>query len=184
VGAIVVLVLLVIAGIGSAMDGKDEPKGSAASAPTTLVATTIVSTTAVPPTQAPTTAAPMPTEPPPTEPPATVAPPPPTAAPAPNGGSGETVSQRNARQKAADYLVVSAFSRSGLIDQLVFEGSSQGDATYGVDAVKANWNEQAAKKAADYLQLSSFSRSGLIEQLVFEGFTQAQAEYGVSTTGL
>ena len=96
----------------------------------------------------------------------------------------ETAGQENARQKAAEYLDFSAFSRSGLIEQLKFEGFSEGDATYGVDALSVDWNEQAAKKAGEYLDFSSFSRSGLIEQLVFEGFTQAEAEYGVSTTGL
>jgi hypothetical protein len=71
-----------------------------------------------------------------------------------------------------------------LIGQLEFEGFSTADATYGVDAQKADWNVQAAKSAKSYLKYSSFSRIGLIDQLVFEGFTQAQAEYGVSTTGL
>ena len=66
----------------------------------------------------------------------------------------------------------------------MFEGFTQGEAEYGVDALNVDWNEQAAKKAAEYLDYSSFSRSGLIEQLVFEGFTQGEAEYGVSTTGL
>ncbi|HEY2812882.1 MAG TPA: Ltp family lipoprotein [Acidimicrobiales bacterium] len=98
--------------------------------------------------------------------------------------AGETVSQQNARQKAADYLGFMSFSRKGLIDQLVFEGFTQDDAAYGADAQNADWNEQAAKKAADYLNEMSFSHSGLIGQLVFDGFTQAQAEYGVGTTGL
>jgi hypothetical protein len=98
--------------------------------------------------------------------------------------SNETVSQANAREKASDYLDTSAFSRSGLIDQLEFEGFETADATYGVDALTVDWNEQAAKKAADYLDTSSFSRSGLIDQLEFEGFTTEQATYGVSQTGL
>lgn len=96
----------------------------------------------------------------------------------------ETVSQENARQKAADYLDYSSFSQSGLIEQLEYEGFTQADAAYGVVALNVDWNEQAAKQAAEYLDYSSFSRSGLIEQLVYEGFTQGQAEYGVSTTGL
>jgi Host cell surface-exposed lipoprotein len=95
-----------------------------------------------------------------------------------------TVSQQNAVKMAQDYLEYSAFSRSGLIDQLKFEGFSTADATYGVDKLNANWNEQAAKKAQDYLKYSSFSRSGLIAQLKFEGFTAQQAEYGVKQTGL
>jgi SOS response regulatory protein OraA/RecX len=94
------------------------------------------------------------------------------------------VSQRNARQKAGEYLSFMAFSRSGLIRQLEYEGFSNADATYGVDANNVDWNQQAAAKAADYLSMMSFSRSGLIAQLLYEGFSQAQADYGVSTTGL
>jgi hypothetical protein len=95
-----------------------------------------------------------------------------------------TISQQNALQKAADYLDYTAFSRTGLIKQLVFEKYSTPDATWAVDRVSVNWNEQAAKKAKDYLEYTSFSRAGLIDQLLFEGFTPAQAEYGVSKTGL
>ncbi len=98
--------------------------------------------------------------------------------------SNETAGQENARGSAESYLKYSAFSRSGLIGQLEFEGHSTEDASYAVDAVNADWNEQAARSAKNYLEYSSFSRSGLIDQLLFEGFTQSQAEYGVSTTGL
>jgi Host cell surface-exposed lipoprotein len=93
--------------------------------------------------------------------------------------SGLSSGQENARQQAESYLDYSAFSRKGLIEQLEFEGYSTADATYAVDNVTVDWNEQAALKAKDYLDYSSFSRSGLIEQLIFEGFTRAQAEYGV-----
>ena len=96
----------------------------------------------------------------------------------------ETVNQKNARQKAEQYLDYSAFSRQGLIEQLEYEGFSNTDAEYGTDAINADWREQAALKAKEYLDYSSFSRQGLIDQLVYEGFTQKQAEYGVSTTGL
>ena len=96
----------------------------------------------------------------------------------------ESTSEANARAKAGSYLDISAFSRKGLIKQLEFEGFSTADATYGVGAVDANWNEQAALKAKSYLDLTSFSRSGLVTQLKFEGFTDAQAEYGASKTGL
>lgn len=95
----------------------------------------------------------------------------------------ETISQRNAKAKAADYLRFMSFSRSGLIGQLEFEGFTTDDATYGVDAIGPNWDEQAAKKAADYLDTMSFSRQGLLDQLIFEGFTPEQAEYGVSYVG-
>lgn len=145
-------------------------------APTTTEAPT--TTTEAQTTTTTTTAAPITTTPPTTAPPATA--PPTTADPY----ASESVSQGNARQKADSYLDMMAFSRSGLIEQLEFEGFPTGDATYGVDAQHADWNEQAAKKAASYLEMMSFSRSGLVEQLVFEGFTPAEAEYGVSTTGL
>ena len=98
--------------------------------------------------------------------------------------SSRTVSQSNAVKTAASYLRSSSFSRTGLIRQLQFEGFSNSEATYGVDAQNADWNAQAAKTAASYLKISSFSRSALINQLVFEGFTSTEAEYGVSTTGL
>lgn len=71
-----------------------------------------------------------------------------------------------------------------MIKQLKFEDYSEKDATYGVDAQKADWNKQAAASAANYLDLSSFSRQGLIDQLKFEGYTPAQAEYGAKKAGL
>ncbi|MGG5173891.1 Ltp family lipoprotein [Pseudarthrobacter sp. J1763] len=95
-----------------------------------------------------------------------------------------TLSQQNAMRKAESYLDFSAFSRTGLIGQLEFEKFATSDATWAVDHVTVNWNEQAAKKAKSYLEFTSFSRAGLVEQLLFEGFTPAQAEYGVSKTGL
>lgn len=96
------------------------------------------------------------------------------------GGRAATSGERNALSKAYDYLDFMAFSYSGLIEQLEFEGFSTSEATYAADNCGADWNEQAAKKAREYLDFMSFSRSGLIEQLEFEGFTRSQAEYGVN----
>lgn len=95
-----------------------------------------------------------------------------------------TKSQQNALKKAKDYLDYTAFSYTGLIEQLEYEKFSTEDATYGADKCGADWNEQAAKKAADYLDYTSFSRDGLIEQLEYEGFTAEQATYGVDSVGL
>ena len=86
----------------------------------------------------------------------------------------------NALEKAYQYLNYSAFSYTGLIEQLEFEGYSHSEAVYAADHCGADWNEQAVKKAKQYLDYSSFSRSGLVEQLEFEGFTHAQAEYAVN----
>jgi hypothetical protein len=95
-----------------------------------------------------------------------------------------TVSQKNALQKAKDYLSYTAFSHDGLVDQLEYEQFSTADATYGADNVGANWNEQAAKKAKDYMSYSSFSRGGLIDQLEYDKFTPDQATYGANAVGL
>ncbi|MGP5731591.1 Ltp family lipoprotein [Arthrobacter rhombi] len=95
-----------------------------------------------------------------------------------------TASQQNAQRAAESYLDYTAFSKPGLIEQLVFEKYSKADATWAVNRLTVDWNEQAADAAANYLDYTAFSRSGLIEQLVFEGYTPAQAKYGVSKTGL
>lgn len=91
-----------------------------------------------------------------------------------------TTGQKNALKQAENYLDYTAFSRSGLIEQLEYEGYSTEDATFAVDKCTVDWNEQAAKKATEYLEFSSFSKSGLIDQLLYEGFTQEQAEYGAN----
>lgn len=103
-----------------------------------------------------------------------------------NSGSspvGGSVSQRNALDRAKSYLSSSSFSRQGLIEQLEFEGFSTSDATYAVDHVGVDWNEQAVSKAKSYLRSSHFSYSGLVDQLEFEGFTFSQATYGVDRCG-
>jgi hypothetical protein len=77
-----------------------------------------------------------------------------------------------------------AFSRSGLIGQLEYEGFTTAEATLAVDYLNVDWNEQAWKSAESYLDFTAFSRSGLIDQLEYEGFTTEQATYGVDKTGL
>ncbi|GAC85910.1 hypothetical protein GP2_045_00250 [Gordonia paraffinivorans NBRC 108238] len=109
-----------------------------------------------------------------------------TAAPWPAEVSQVTVklaSERsNAVAMARDYLEISGFSRSGLIDQLEYEGFSTSDATAAVNQLEADgevdWYEQAARTARSYREISPFSRKGLIEQLEYEGFTYQQAVYG------
>lgn len=95
-----------------------------------------------------------------------------------------TTSQSNALRMAKQYLDYTAFSYSGLIEQLEYEGFSNADAAYGADNCGADWDTQAAKKAQEYLDYTAFSRQGLIEQLEYEGFTAEQAAYGASAVGL
>ena len=96
----------------------------------------------------------------------------------------QTVAQSNAVRSASNYLSFMPFSRTGLIRQLEFEGFSRADATYAVDEITVDWNEQAARSAQNYLNFMAFSRAGLIRQLEFEGFTREQAVFGVDAVGL
>lgn len=97
-----------------------------------------------------------------------------------NNSYSASSGERNAVQKAKDYLAVMHFSYQGLVDQLEFEGYSYSEAVYGADHCGADWFEQAAGKAKDYLDIMSFSYDGLVEQLEFEGFTHEQAVYGAN----
>lgn len=101
-----------------------------------------------------------------------------------------SVSQQNALRSAGQYLAMSGFSRKGLIEQLsseAGEGYPVKDATWAVDHVKADWNEQAVRSAKEYLKMTPFSRKDLIEQLssaAGEGYTVAQATYAADKVGL
>ena len=95
-----------------------------------------------------------------------------------------TVGQEQAVASAESYIDLTPFSKSGLIDQLVFEKYSEADAQFAVEYIEVDWKEQAALSAENYLEMTAFSRQGLIDQLVFEGFTKEQATYGVDQTGL
>jgi hypothetical protein len=96
------------------------------------------------------------------------------------------VSQQSAVRAAKNYLSVMGFSHDGLINQLTsFDGFSTADATFAVDSITVDWNEQAAKSAKNYLSVMGFSHDGLINQLTsFDGYTYAQASYGVAAVGL
>ena len=73
----------------------------------------------------------------------------------------------------------SATATGGFTDVNVLTGSGNtdtltglnADATWAVDHLSVDWNDQAAKKAAEYLAYTSFSRQGLIDQLIYEGFS-------------
>lgn len=94
-----------------------------------------------------------------------------------------TLGQQNAIDKAQSYLSFAGFSRTGLIDQLEFEGFGIEDATFGADNAGADWNAECAQKAQSYIDLTSFSRQGLYDQLAFEGFLPAEIEFGLAAVG-
>ena len=89
----------------------------------------------------------------------------------------------NCIKKAQQYINYTAFSRSGLIEQLEYEGYSKESAEYSVDSLNIDWNSQCAKKAQQYLDYTAFSRDGLYDQLAYEGFSSEQIEYGLGQVG-
>ena len=99
---------------------------------------------------------------------------------APSDSFQPSTGDLNALAQAKRYLSSMHFSRSGLIEQLQYEGYTDSECVYAVDNCGASWKKQAVGKAQDYLKSSSFSRKELVEQLEFEGFTAEEAEYGVS----
>ena len=95
-----------------------------------------------------------------------------------------TRGEQNALSTAHDHLDTMAFSRSGLIDQLKYEGYTSSEAEYAVDNCGADWDHQAVLMAEEYLDTMPFSRSGLIEQLEYEGFSYSQASAAATAAGL
>lgn len=94
-----------------------------------------------------------------------------------------TMGQKNAVSSAKNYLHFMAFSYSGLIHQLEFDGYTTEEATFAADNCDADWYAQAVASAENYLKHMSFSKQGLIDQLLYEGFTQDQAENAVTAVG-
>lgn len=94
-----------------------------------------------------------------------------------------TVAQQDTFRRAEEWLDLTSFSRSGLIEQLEREGFPTEDATWAVDLLSVDWNEQAAKDASAVLAKDTLSRSELIDFLIYVGFTQEQAEYGANRAG-
>jgi hypothetical protein len=103
--------------------------------------------------------------------------------------NGLTRPQNNAIRSAKQYLRISGFSRSGLINQLstdAGDGYSIADATAAVDSLNVDWNEQAVRSAKRYLSISGFSCKGLIEQLsssAGDEYTVSEATYGAQQAG-
>lgn len=107
-----------------------------------------------------------------------------TTEPPANPVDSLTPNQKAAFEKAQSYLDLKAFSKAGLVDQLVFENFAPEDAQPAVDILDVDWNNEAARSAAAYMALTSFSYQSLVDQLVFEKFTPEEAAFGASSTGL
>ena len=102
----------------------------------------------------------------------------PTAETEPDPLENLSTEERNAYGQAVNYLNYTSFSRSGLIDQLKYEGYSEEACEKAVSLLEeqgeVDWTEQCKKKAQEYLDYTEFSRDGLIDQLEYEGFSDDQ----------
>lgn len=86
-----------------------------------------------------------------------------------------SVTEQQAIKQAKSYLDYSAFSRTGLIEQLEYEEFPTAAATMAVDSLDVDWFAQAVEQGRSYLDYSAFSHGSLIGQLEHEGFTTDQA---------
>lgn len=120
--------------------------------------------------------------------PAASTPPPAPSTPAAPSSPAMTVSQQQAVSAAQGYLTEGeGFSYAGLLQQLTSSagnGFSQSDATFAINYLHPNWDQQAVQSAQGYLTGGEgFSYQGLLQQLTSSsgsGFTQAQAEYAIN----
>ena len=96
------------------------------------------------------------------------------------GGSGGK-DWFQAGREARAYLASESFSRFGLIEQLRFDGFSLLDAEEAVDALLADWSEEAAKSAKWFLDEGGYSEVRLIDQLESEGFSTDEARAGLES---
>jgi hypothetical protein len=100
-----------------------------------------------------------------------------------------TAPQKNAVRSAKQYIIMSGFSRDGLIQQLSSDygdGYKVADASVAVDSLNIDWNKQAVRSAKQYLNMQGFSCKGLIEQLsssAGDKYTISQATYGAQQAG-
>lgn len=183
VGAVALIIVIAVATAPKTPSKTTSNNQAAASAP---VATTQPSTPAATATTTPaathTTTQPAVTH-------TTQAPP---ATSAPPAAPQYTVSQQQAIAAAENYLQAEpGFSYQGLIDQLDSQygnGFSVADATFAVNHISVDWNQQAAYAAKNYMTTEpGWSCSSLLQQLdsPYGGkFTQSQAEYGTNSVGL
>ncbi|HCA04476.1 MAG TPA: hypothetical protein DEO32_01115, partial [Ruminococcaceae bacterium] len=86
---------------------------------------------------------------------------------------------QNALECAENYLKSSPFSKEALYKQLIYENLTQEQASFAVNNLKTDWNEQALLTAKGYLKNTDFSKDDLREQLIFEKFTSEQAQYAI-----
>lgn len=90
---------------------------------------------------------------------------------------------QQAAGSAQSYIDMSGFSRSELVDQLVYEGYTPDQAESGVSSLSVDYSEQARRSTQSYLDLMPMSRAELVDQLIYEGYTPDEAAAGADSAG-
>ena len=94
------------------------------------------------------------------------------------------IERRSAIEMAQNYLSCMPFSRSGLYDQLLYDGFSEQDSEFAVNCLVVDWDEMCYETAVSYItNVGGFSKKSLIHQLVYDGFTKKQAKKAVKKLG-
>lgn len=99
-----------------------------------------------------------------------------------SGIDGAVIDWRKQAFKQAEYyLAADAYSKKGLIEELIVDEFAKEDAEYGVARTQTNWKEQAVSKAESYFDESLFqSKNDFIDYLKRVGFTEEETAYAVN----
>lgn len=93
-----------------------------------------------------------------------------------------TPSQQSAFQAAQVQLMEAAQGPAMLVRLLDMEGHSVEDATWAVERLPVDWNQQAVLLAQAHLAETPLSRPDIPVHLEMEGFTPEQVAYAVAQT--
>lgn len=92
---------------------------------------------------------------------------------------------KSALKKAKTYSSLMNMSKQGIFDQLTSEYGEkfpEDAATYAIENLDVDWNQNALKKAEDYCKTMHMSKRGVYDQLISEfgeKFTEEEAQYAI-----
>jgi SOS response regulatory protein OraA/RecX len=101
------------------------------------------------------------------------------ADPTENSSLGET----NALKAAENYLDLMAFSKSGLADQLEYDGYTEKQIEFAVNNCYVDFAAEAAEAAENYIEIMAFSKQELTDQLEYDGYTENQIRFALQMVG-
>ena len=90
-----------------------------------------------------------------------------------------TKEEQDALDHALELLETIAYSRNGLINQMVYEGYDEAASAAAADHTGLDWKEQALKSAREYLHYLPMSLTGVAQMLEYDLFTPEEASYAL-----